>query len=179
MAKRDLALFRKRRTVRKFTDEDLAEDTLQELLDAASLAPSRLDRRPLHYLVIRDAALKAKLAETLRVRPYIEDAPVVIVVAADPETSPTWELDGSAAIENLLLAATALDLGGVWVGPKQNQLWDLTIELLQNEVGLPKGMGVVSMVCIGHPAETEQPYKKGEKLDSYRIHYDHWDNLKL
>jgi nitroreductase len=176
---KDLELFRMRRTVRKFKDQDVDEETLGELLDVASIAPSRLDLRPLHYLVIRSAELKGKLADTLRVRPYLEQAPVVIAVCADPVASPTWELDGSAAIENMLLAAAALGLGGVWVGPRRNQLWDNTVQVLREAAGLPDNMNVVSLVSIGYPAEERKPYKPGERLDPLRIHYDHWDTLDL
>lgn len=179
MTNETLELFRTRRTVRKFTDEDVGEDVVEQLLDVASLAPSRLDRRPLHYLVIRDAELKERIAETLRVRPYIKRAPVLIGVAADPVESPTWEMDGSAAIENMLLAATALGLGGVWIGPRHNQLWDQTTRLLHEAAGLPENIQVVSLVSFGHPAEERRHYEPGEKVDRHRIHYDHWDKLKL
>jgi nitroreductase len=178
MAKKDLELFRKRRTIRRFTDEDVSEETLKTLLEAASVAPSRLDRRPLHYLVIRDQALKAKLAEALRVRPYIDQAPVVIAVCADKAISPTWELDGSAAIENMLLAATTLGLGAAWVGSKGSQLWDQAIDVLQKDAALPHIVDVVSLVSIGHPEEEKRAYGPSEKLDPTRIHFDHWNNLE-
>jgi nitroreductase len=179
VAKKNLDLFRKRRTIRKFTNEDVSEETLRDLLEAASVAPSRLDRRPLHYLVIREKALKAKLAEALRVRPYIEQAPVVIAVCADKSISPTWELDGSAAIENMLLAATSMGLGTAWVGSKGSQLWDRAVDLLHEDAALPYIIDVVSLVAIGHPTEQKRAYDPGEKLDLTRIHYDHWNNLKL
>ncbi len=179
MASKKLELFRKRRTIRKFTDEDVSEQDLEALLDVASVAPSRLDRRPLYYLVIRSGALKQKLAEALRVRPYLEQAPVVIAVLADTSISPTWELDGSAAIENVLLAATALGLGSAWVGSKGSTLWQNAVQVLHEEASVPAGYGVVSLVCIGHPAEEKAAYTPGEKLDRMRIRYDHWDNLKL
>jgi nitroreductase len=176
---KELELFRKRRTIRRFTAEDVSAEDLQALLEAASVAPSRLDRRPLHYVLIRDKASKAKIAEALRVRPYIEEAPVVIAVCADPAISATWELDASAAIENMLLAAAAMGLGGAWVGSKGSQLWDQAVEVLHAMVGVPAGIGVASLVCIGHPGEERRAYDPGEKLDPVRIHYDHWDNLKL
>jgi nitroreductase len=178
MDKKELDLFRKRRTIRRFTDEDISVETLKALLEAASVAPSRLDRRPLHYLVIRDKALKAKLAEALRVRPYIEQAPVVIAVCADKSISPTWELDGSAAIENMLLAATSIGLGTAWVGSKGSTLWDQAVAVLHTDAALPDTVDVVSLVAIGHPAEEKRAYDLGEKLDATRIHCDHWDNLE-
>lgn len=179
MTKSDLSLFRARRTIRKFTNEEVSDEMLNELLDIASIAPSRLDRRPLHMLVIRDQATKAKLAEALRVRPYIDGAPVVIAVCADASVSPTWELDGSAAIQNLLLAATAMGLGAAWVGSKGSQLWEQAIQALHESAGLPAGISVVSLVSVGHPAEEKPAYGPGEKIDPRRLHFDHWDNLKL
>lgn len=176
---KELELFRKRRTIRRFTAEDVSDEALQALLEAASVAPSRLDRRPLHYVLIRGKATKAKIAEALRVRPYIEEAPVVIAVCADPSVSTTWELDASAAIENMLLAATAMGLGGAWVGSRGSQLWERALGVLHTVVGVPAGIAVASLVCIGHPGEEKRAYDPGEKLDPLRIHYDHWDKLKL
>jgi nitroreductase len=173
-----LELFWKRRTIRKFTEQDVSDEVVDTLLDVASVAPNRLDRRPLHYLVIRDQALKAKLAEALRVRPYIEEAPVVIAVLADPSISPTWELDGSAAIENMLLAATALGLGTAWVGSKGSQLWENAVQSLHEVAAVPSGIAVVSLVSIGYPGQERRAYEPGEKLDRLRIRYDHWDNLR-
>jgi nitroreductase len=129
--------------------------------------------------VIRDQAFKAKLAEALRVRPYVEEAPVLVAVLADPSVSPTWELDGSAAIQNMLLAATKLGLGTAWVGSKGSQLWDNAVQVLHDAGGVPEGIGVVSIVSIGYPAEERPQYEPGEKLDRLRIRYDHWDNLKV
>ena len=179
MTKQDLSLFRARRTIRKFTTEDVSDEALNSLLDVASIAPSRLDRRPLHMVVIRDQGVKTKLADALRMRPYIEGAPIVIAVCADSSISPTWEMDGSAAIENLLLTATALGLGAAWVGSKGSQLWEQAVQVMHDCAGVPASISVVSLVCVGHPAEEKRAYAPGEKLDAMRIHYDHWDNLKL
>lgn len=177
--KKDLQLFRARRTIRRFTAESVSEEDLAALLEAGSIAPSRLDRRPLHYVIIRNSDTKTKIAEALRVRPYIEEAPVVIAVCANPELSDTWEMDGSAAIENMLLAATQLGLGGAWVGSKGSALWEQTVQVLRQVTGIPANIEVVSLVCFGHPAEEKRPYEPGEKMDQQRVHYDHWDNVRL
>jgi len=174
-----LEVIRKRRTIRRFTDDEVSDELLEVLLDAASVAPSRLNRRPLYYLVIRDSAIKAKLAEALRVRPYIEQASVVIAVCADPRVSTTWELDGSAAIENMLLAAASLDLGAAWVGSKGSELWDAAVQVLREVAAVPDNIDFVSLVCFGYPEEEKTPYSPGEKIDRQRIRYDHWDALRL
>ena len=174
-----LELIRKRRTIRKFTADDVGDDILETLLDAASVAPNSLDSRPLHYLVIRGKTIKTRLTEALRMRPYIEQAPIVIAVCGDPGISPTWELDASAAIENMLLAATSLGLGGAWVGPKGSTMWERAVQVLRRFAGMPENIDLVSLVCIGYPAEHKSPYDPGEKKDLQRLHYDHWNNLRL
>ena len=52
------------------------------------------------------------------------------------------------------------------------------IEVLHSAVAVPAGIGVASLVCIGHPGEEKRAYDPGEKLDRVRIRYDHWDNMK-
>jgi len=174
-----LEVIRRRRTIRRFTDAEVSDELLETLLDAASVAPSRLNRRPLYYLVIRDAEIKAKLAEALRVRPYIEQASAVIAFCADPRVSTTWELDGSAAIENMLLAATSLGLGAAWVGSKGSELWDAATQALREAAQVPESIDFVSLVAIGYPDEEKRAYEPGEKIDRQRIRYDHWDALRL
>ena len=174
-----LKLIHQRRTIRKFKADDVSDELLEALLDAATVAPSRLDRRPMHYVIIRSKTTKAKLAEALRVRPYIEQAPIVIAVCGDPRVSPTWELDASAAIENTLLAATSLGLGTAWVGSKGSELWDRAMKVMREVAGVPENIDVVSLVCIGYPDEEKRAYDAGEKRDPQRLHYDHWDTLKL
>ena len=174
-----LDLLRKRRTIRKFKADEVTEEMVEALLEAASVAPNRLDRRPLHYLVIRDVMTKRRIAEALRVRPYIEQAPVVLAVCGDREISATYELDASAAIENILLAALSLGLGAAWVGSKDSTMWDQTLQALRKATAIPDKIDVVSLVCIGYPDEERRPYDPGEKRDPTRVHYGHWDSLKL
>lgn len=172
-----LNLLRKRRTIRKFKADDVSEEAVETLLEAASVAPNRLDRRPLHYVVIRDVMTKRRIAEALRVRPYIEQAPVVLAVCGDPAISPAYEFDASAAIENILLAAVSLGLGAAWVGSKDSTMWQQTLQALCKAAAIPEKIDVVALVCIGYPDEQKRPYDAGEKYDPTRVHYDHWDSL--
>jgi nitroreductase len=120
-----LDVIRKRRSIRKFTDEDVSEEQVETLLEMAMCAPNRLDRQPWHFVVIRDKELQKQVADVLRIHPYLETAPVVIAVGGLPQASPTWIMDVSAATENLVLAATAMGLGAVWVGSPDTVMWDL------------------------------------------------------
>ena len=135
MTEEMLNLIRKRRTIRRFTEEDVSEEQVDTLVEMAMCAPNRLDRQPWHFLIIRDKDLQKQIADTYQVRPYVEQAPVVIAIGANPAESVTWMMDISAAAENLLLAATAMGLGGAWFGAPG------TVFCGSNGRAAPRGVG--------------------------------------
>jgi nitroreductase len=173
-----LDLIRKRRTIRRFNGDRVSEEQIETLLEMAMSAPNRLNRQPWHFVIIRDKELQKKVADTYRVHPYLEQASVLIAVGANPDESPTWLMDISAATENLLLAATALGLGGAWVGAPDTTLWDQTEALLREALGIPSHIRIPTMVALGHPAEERPPHGKHDRFVRTKVHYGKWGKLK-
>jgi nitroreductase len=173
-----LDLIRKRRTIRRFNGNRVSEEQIETLLEMAMSAPNRLNRQPWHFVVIRDKELQKKVADTYRVHPYLEQASVLIAVGANPDESPTWLMDISAATENLLLAATALGLGGAWTGAPDTTLWDQTEALLREALGIPSHIRIPTMVALGHPAEERSPHGKHDRFVRTKVHYGKWGELK-
>jgi nitroreductase len=174
-----LDLIRARRTVRAFTAEPITNEQLDALLEAAMYAPTRLNRQPWRFVVLRDQHIKNEIAEALRVRPYIEQADTLIVAAADTTLSPVWLMDVSAAIENMLLAATALGLGGAWVGAPDTVIWTMMEERLRDWLRIPAEVRPVALVALGHPAETPDPHTADERFDRTKIHYGAWGQRRF
>jgi nitroreductase len=170
-------LIRKRRTIRRFTDERVSEEQVETLLEMAMCAPNRLDRQPWHFVVIRDKELQKQIGETYRVRPYVEQASVLIAVGANPDESVTWMMDISAAAENLLLAATAMGLGGAWIGAPDTSLWNETEALLRDALGIPPHIRIPTMLAIGYPAEERPPHGKHDRFVGTKVHYGKWGEL--
>jgi nitroreductase len=146
-----------RRSIRRYTDEDVSVDDEERLIDAGFAAPSANNSRPWHFVVVRDRATRAKLAEVHRWSRMLARSPLVIgilgSVAAD-----WWIEDCSAATENILLAATELGLGSVWVGvrdpgPEPGPEESTCLEVL----GAPPGYRALCLVGLGHPAEAKAP----------------------
>ena len=178
MSESMLDLIRRRRTIRRFTEDEVSEEQIKTLLEMAMCAPNRLDRQPWHFLIIRDKGLQKKVADTYRVHPYIEQASVLIAVGANPDESPTWLMDISAATENLLLAATALGLGGAWVGAPDTTLWNQTEVLLREALSIPSHVRIPTMVALGHPAEERPPHGKHDRFVRNKVHYGRWGQFK-
>jgi nitroreductase len=171
-------VIRKRRTVRSFTDEEVTDEQVETILEMGMYAPTYLNRRPWFFVVIRDKDLQTTLGETLGVRPYVQQASAVIAVYGDPNISNTWDLDGCAAIENMLIAATAMGLGSAWAGSPGNVAWRQAEELMKSALKVPDGFRALSLVCLGHPAKMVVPHTKDERYDKRRVHYGDWTKLE-
>jgi nitroreductase len=174
-----LDLIRKRRTIRRFTAEDVTDEQIETLLEMAMCAPNRLNRQPWHFVIIRDQKVRQQLADILRVHPYLTGAPVAIAVCAAFEASPTWLMDVTAATENLLLGATALGLGGAWVGAPDTVLWNMVEEHLHDSLNIPLSVRIPILVAIGHPDQQFPPHGKRDRYNRTKVHYGKWGELKL
>ena len=158
-----------RRSIRKYTDKPVSEKDTKTLLEAAMAAPSSSNRKPWHFVVVTDRLMLDNLA---RVHPYAKmlfEAPLCVVVCGDTTISPrSWVQDCSAAAENLLLAATALGLGAVWLGvhPRESRVCPIRKALKIPETIIP-----LNLIAIGYPAEEKPPRTQFDKL---RVHRERW-----
>jgi nitroreductase len=173
-----------RRAVREFTPEQVDEEILRQLIDAAIQAPSAVNQQPWLFMVVRDKALLARIsreakAHMLRTSPvalasphfqsvletpefdifYHAPALIVISAAAGP-----WIVEDCAlAAENVMLAAGAAGLGTCWIGFAQGWL------------GTPEGKSAlrlssttvpVAPIIVGHPKTAVTPIpRNAPKID--------------
>jgi nitroreductase len=99
---------------------------------------------------------------------------VLFAIGANPAESATWMMDISAAAENLLLAATAMGLGGAWFGAPDTAFWDQTEALLREELSIPEHVRIPTILAIGHPAEEPPPHGKHDRFVRTKVHYGKW-----
>lgn len=144
----------KRRSVRKFKEDKISKEMINELLHAAMSGPSACNKRPWKFFVITNEEKLKELKNASRFSKM--EAPLAIVVCGDlsrrlPKAFETyWIQDCSAASENILLRVTDLGLGAVWCGlHPQKSAEEKVREILQlNEELVP-----LSLLWIGYPAE--------------------------
>ena len=158
-----------RRSIRKYTTELVSVKDVKTMLEAAMAAPSSSNRKPWHFVVVTDRQILDNLA---RVHPYgkmLFEAPLCIAVCGDKTISPSaWVQDCSAAAENLLLAASALGLGAVWLGvhPRETRVGPI-----RKVLNIPETIVPLNLISIGHPAEEKEPRTQYDEL---RVHREHW-----
>jgi nitroreductase len=147
-----LDAIRKRRSVRSFTSVSVPKKDLETIVDAARLAATGSNRQLWDFIVITE---RATIEQFRSAGPWIAQAPAVIAVVLDPATR-WWVEDGAAAIENMLLAATALGYGSCWVEgdalPREAQFKEL--------LGVPEGKRLMALIPIGVPPEWPEREKK-------------------
>lgn len=158
----ELAL--KRRSVRGFLPDAVADDLIMKLLSAAQAAPSGGNRQPWHFYVIKDKKIIREIHDKAYQADWILTAPVFIVVCADAERSGERYgergrtlyciQDTAAAIENILLCAAGLGLGACWCGAFDEAA-------VKGILGLEKGRRPVAVIPLGYPAAAgEMPRRR-------------------
>ncbi len=163
-----------RRSIRKYEEKDISDDILLELIRCATLAPSGHNRQPWKFQIVR-GELKNKIADTLYQKtkdiegstaPHtsriITETPVLLVVYLTEEMSENYLYDIlsiGGAIENILLRATDLGLGSLWIGNTS------LIEPELKEI-LNTDLRVISTIAIGYKAQSPhaRPRKKLEEV---------------
>lgn len=166
-----MTAIRTRRSIRSFTNEDVTDAQVKELIGAATSAPSAGNEQPWEFVVIRDKQLLGQVGKFSKYAGYAKKAPVSILVCGNRNLDKYggfWVQDVSAATQNMLLAAHAMGLGAVWTGvyPKKKR-----IKGFRKLLGLPSEIVPLALVVIGHPKKQQEPV---QRFKEERVHYDGW-----
>ena len=146
-----------RRSIRKYEDRPVEKEKLIELCRLGAAAPSATNKRPWAFVVVDEPAQLKKVAAATMFGKF--GAPAAIVVCGDlrravPLGKDFWIQDCAAAMENILLGATELGLGSVWIGitPIKPAMW-----AMRQALKLPRHMEPLGVAYLGYPAETREP----------------------
>lgn len=151
----------KRRSIRLYKNKEVSEKKIQLLMEAAMAAPSARNLQPWKFFIVKNKEKRQLLSKIFR----DFNAPLMIVVAGDltklnDKNDEFWIQDCSAAVQNILLTATSIDLGTCWCGvyPKKKATAQVQEILDLSEETIP-----VALIQIGYPDEEKEArtqYKK-------------------
>lgn len=165
-----LDAIRARRSIRKYTSQSVSLDTIHQLLEAGMCAPSTHNKKSAEFIVIQDRATLNCFAEYGKYHKMLKEASCVILVCGNTEKMSVHDFvinDCSAAIENILIAATDLGLGTVWLGIKIDEMK----EFYKRECNLPDYILPVGLIAIGYPDEVKET---GNRYDESRVHLERY-----
>ena len=154
-----LEIIRTRRSIRKYEPEAISEEEISKILEAGRWAPSAGNSQPWRFIVLRNEETKKELADTLTWGRFLSQAPLGIAVTVNPRASSHPVEDGAAATQNMLLEAHSLGLGACWIGTYGSG----NEESAKKVLNVPEDDRLLSVIVIGHPAESRQGTRR--KLD--------------
>lgn len=162
-----------RRSIRKYCQQPIPEVLLNDLLEAGMAAPSAMGKNPWHFIVLGSRQSMDRLMDCLPNGKMLAGATAALLVCGDINRAHDRELsfllqDTSAAIENVLLAASMLGLGACWLGihPRAERM-----DAVREAFNLPEGIIPVAGISLGWPDEEKEPRTR---FDREQVHRDQW-----
>lgn len=149
-----LELIRRRRSCRAFEQEAPARQLLEEIIEAGRYAPSGMNSQRTRFLVAQGETVKklsaiiSRLREDYRDKDCTYGAPVLVVVT-NKEENPNAKADAGCVMQNMMLAASAVGVGSVWINQFGSYSQD---EQLREVLGLGEGEIVCAALALGMPA---------------------------
>jgi len=160
----------KRRSIRKYHEKPVDKEILVKLLKAGMAAPTACNNQPWEFIAVTEGITELRTA--LYHGNY--NAPAAIVVCGNLKLAKGgleryWEQDCSAALENILIAATGFGLGTVWIGlhPLPS-----TIKPVRELLNIPDYVVPLGVVLIGYSAEEKEARTQ---YDEKRIYWERYD----
>ncbi len=157
---------KKRASVREFENVSLPRDAIEEIVNAGRLAPTARGEEPWELVVVTDKFMREKIAELAEHGRFIAQAACCIAVFC--RNTKYYLEDGCAATENMLIAATDLDIASCWVAGDKKSYCSKINALLE----VPSEFKLVSMIALGFSCGKIVPHPKRPLEDIL-----HWDKF--
>lgn len=165
-------LIKNRRSMRKFTDEELTQEEVVALLKAALISPSSKRTNCWQFIAIDDKETLAKLSHCKETgSAFLADAALAIVVMADPLASDVWIEDAAIASLMIQLQAQDLGLGSCWVQVRERFTASgiPSGEYVHEVLDIPLQLQVVSIIAVGHKGMERKPFNE-DHLQWEKVH---------
>lgn len=169
-----LDILAKRRSVRKYKQQEVESDKVQKLIQAALLSPTSKNKHSWEFVVVKN---KERLEKLSRVKDagaeFIKDAPLAFVILGDEEVTDVWVEDASIAAGFIQLAAESMGLGSCWSQIRERNLSSgkSAEKCVQELLNIPEGKRVECIIAIGYPDEVKKSYSL-DTLKYDKVHFD-------
>jgi nitroreductase len=155
-----------RRSIRVYEEKPVPRKLIEEIIDTARMAPTANNIQPWEFVVVTERETRSKIADLCDYGKFIAQSGACVSVFAKGVKH--YLEDGSAATENILVAAHALGLGTCWVAGYKKAYAEPIAKLL----GVPEGYHLVAVISLGYPAEKPEAHGKRDLSDVV-----HWEKF--
>ena len=166
---------RSRQSVRSYLDKPVQQDTLDELFEAARLAPSAGNRQEWRFVAVTDPEMRMKLARAAAGQAFVGEAACVIAACAETDGHAmrcgqlSYPIDVAIAIDHMTLRAVELGLGTCWIGA-------FSEDEVKKLLGIPAPVRVVELLTVGYPRDAR--VREKSRLEKEKIaFYGTWGKI--
>ncbi len=163
----------KRRSIRRYTDEHISDEVINEIMKVALTAPCSFGHMPVEFILVRNKDTIRKIAACKSLGgSQIIGADIVIVVMVKLDRGEFWIEDGAIASSYILLAAEQYDVGACWVhirnrtGKKKS-----SDEEIREILGVPDSYAVLNLIALGGKGEHKRGYSESD-FDFSKVHQE-------
>ncbi|MBR0271683.1 MAG: nitroreductase family protein [Methanobrevibacter sp.] len=163
----------KRRSVRKFTGDEVTKNQLNEILKAGLLAPTSMNRKPCNFLVVSDKETLKELSEVKQHgSQFLAGADKAIVVIANTLKADTWIEDSSIALSFMHLMAANVGVGSCWIQIhlRKSSEGEDAEKLVRDVVKIDDYFRIVGILALGIPDGEVKPHTLDD-MDKSQIHF--------
>lgn len=168
-----LDIIQTRRSIKKYNSQNVSEQHLKKILEAARWSPSARNKQVWKFIIVKDKNIKKEIGDTAKYYfyrlSYVSNAPIIIVVCADIEKSKWAIIDCAMASQNILLEAHSLGLGTCFIGAFNEAK-------IKNVLSIPERMKIVGLITLGYPDEISETPPRLE-IDEF-VFYDVYEQKK-
>ena len=160
----------KRRSVRKFSDEEVSINQVKNLIKAGMQSPSAFNSQPWEFIIVSDKKDLESVSKMSRFAKPAKRAQKLIIVLGNTKkfrvVKDMIQQDLSACTQNILLQAVVDGLAGVWLGfyPREDR-----VNALREYFDIPDHIIPFSVIAIGYPKDEKDPKSR---YDESKIHLD-------
>ena len=165
-----MSLMLERRSVRKYTNQNISEEVIDALLTSAMQAPSAANQQPWEFIVIDDKSILTKLSTMSPTASMLKNADkAIVVIMLDEVRVPGMRTqDCGASTQNILLEATNQNLGSCWIGIHSvEERQKFTKEVLN----VPENKEVYCLISLGYPQDEKEIVLRYDKSRIVRNKY--------
>jgi nitroreductase len=165
-----LDTIRKRYSCRAYQQKSVEQEKLDQLFEAARLAPSAKNTQDWRFVVVTDNQIKHQLAQATNRPDVFEKAGAIIAACSNSDYimtcgQPIGPIDVAIALEHIALQAAELGLGTCWVG-------SFKTEKVRTLLCIPDDIQIIELMTVGYPVDTPKPTDR-EPVEKI-VCYDKW-----
>jgi nitroreductase len=153
-----------RKSVRKYNSKLVSKEIIERIINAGRKAPSAVNVQPWEFIAVTALNIRKKLADVADYGKFIAESPLCIAVFC--KDTKYYLEDGCAAVENILIAATALRLGTCWIAGDKKSYAETVREILK----VPVGYKLIALISAGYSDDDGRPRAKRELKEV--LHYE-------